>query len=104
MRPKSLITPAAGAVLAVLIAGCFRLPSDDAAPGAPMPGPSTPASAQSLEGQFSYDQMDRYLNAVTPMITEWVDATWDGMPNPSRVVYVPHGGGYVEDQRLDFAI
>jgi predicted metalloprotease len=86
--------------LAVLAAACVGLP--------PSPEPRTPGSTvspraapsgSSLEGRFSYDQMDEYVNAVVPMITAWTHETWPNLPDPTRVVYVPHGASGPEGCR-----
>jgi hypothetical protein len=83
----------------VLLAGCLLPPDDGADPGAEAPaqtGPTTSAaptprpSSTSLEGRFTYDTMDDYVDAILPMIEGWIRATWPGMPLP-RVVYVPAG-------------
>lgn len=103
MRPASLARYLVAAVAAVaalvLSAGCF-LPSEDRG-NAPLNPSATrharpQGSGQSLEGQFSHQTMDAYLDAVIPMITEWMDATWQGMPHP-QVVYVPSGAAGPED-------
>ncbi len=74
--------------LAVAVAGCLRLPADNPPePSAPVPS----GEQHSLEGAFTYDQMDSYVNAVYPMITDWADRTWRQLPRPRQVVYVPRG-------------
>ncbi|MGE5829287.1 MAG: neutral zinc metallopeptidase [Micromonosporaceae bacterium] len=81
---------------AVLTAGCFRLPVNGARTppsgevGSMRPSTSTSPGA-SLEGRFSYGEMDEYVDAVLPMITEWAHRTWPDLPDPAQVVYVPHG-------------
>lgn len=81
---------------AVLTAGCFRLPVNGARTppsgevGSTRPSTSTSPGA-SLEGRFSYGEMDEYVDAVLPMITEWAHRTWPDLPDPAQVVYVPHG-------------
>jgi predicted metalloprotease len=82
------------ALLAVLLGGCV-LPGGDRG-GAPQEGPSATrqarpkASGESLEGRFSHETMDAYVDAIIPMITQWMGSTWQRMPYP-RVVYVPSG-------------
>jgi len=92
---------AAFAIAAILVAGCGLVPVDEGGdpPGAqPSPrGPRPSATGESLEGKFRYGTMDQYVDAVTPMITQWIEVTWSGMPLPNRVVYVPHGAAGPED-------
>jgi predicted metalloprotease len=67
------------------------VPDDPGEPsdrGAPEPGTSTPG--QSLEGQFDREGMNEYVDAVVPMITEYMQETWPNLPLP-EVVYVPEG-------------
>lgn len=75
----------------VAAAGCV-IPAIE--PGADAPEPTAPTqprtTGESLEGKFSYDTMDDYVNAVIPLITPFIEETWPGMPLP-RVVYVPEG-------------
>jgi predicted metalloprotease len=90
------------AVAAVLVAGCGLVPVEpgsDPGAGAEPSGqrPRTQATGESLEGKFRYQTMDDYVNAVTPMITKWMEDTWSGMPLPNQVVYVPHGARGPED-------
>jgi predicted metalloprotease len=77
---------------AVIAAGCMvpEGPGDPGDPGA-APEQGTSAPGESLEGQFDRETMDQYVNAVVPMITEYMQETWPDMPLP-EVVYVP--GGY----------
>jgi predicted metalloprotease len=80
---------AAGA-LAVLVIGCFRLPAEEGS--APREEtPTTEESPSSLEGAFDYGEMDEYVDAVVPMISQWSEETWPDLPGPSRVQYVPRG-------------
>jgi hypothetical protein len=87
---------ALGCVLAGLaLLGCFRLPSDPQSepedpPGAVNRSPGPRVSGQSLEGQFSHETMDKYVDAILPMISQWASETWPGMPTP-EVFYVPRG-------------
>jgi hypothetical protein len=76
----------AGLVLAALTAGCF-LPGDDTTG---QPAPDSTATGQSLEGAFTYEQMDAYVDAVAPLLTSWAEATWPDLPQP-QLVYVPRG-------------
>jgi predicted metalloprotease len=76
---------------AVIAAGCM-VPDDPGDPGVPGAAPEqgTSAPGESLEGQFDREGMDQYVNAVVPMITEYMQETWPDMPLP-EVVYVPDG-------------
>jgi len=91
------------AAAVVLAAGCALVPSDQGDGGgqgaAPTTGrtPRASATGESLEGKFDYDTMDDYVDAVTPMITQWIQKTWRGMPLPQRIIYVPHGAAGPED-------
>jgi predicted metalloprotease len=91
------------AIAAVLVAGCGLVPADPGedpgAGGAPPTGsrPRAEATGESLEGKFRYETMNEYVDAVTPMITKWIKATWRGMPLPRQIVYVPHGARGPED-------
>jgi predicted metalloprotease len=75
-------------IIGLLTAGCFRVPvrSQPADPGA-RPAP-TRSTGGSLEGRFSRDTMDQYVEAVVPMIRQWLNETWPQLPVP-QVVYVP---------------
>jgi predicted metalloprotease len=98
---------AAVAVLAaaVLTAGCVigQAGDDGSAPGGPPAAdgprdrPGQAASGESLEGRFTHETMGEYVDAVTPMITQWMEDTWASMPLPARVVYVPRGTAGAED-------
>lgn len=106
MTVRRLALTMALAIVAVLTAGCV-LPfvsngGDDtgaAGPAAPATGrnPAPQATGESLEGQFSFSTMDRYVDAITPMITEWIDDTWRAMPYPQAIRYVPRGGSGISD-------
>jgi predicted metalloprotease len=97
-RSAARVRLIAGCALAALVAGCFRLPSDEGsgsnpsgAPSAGVPSAGASASTRSLEGAFGYDQMKAYLDAVLKMITQWSAATWPNIPEPERILYVRHG-------------
>jgi predicted metalloprotease len=88
------------AIAAAFAAGCGLVPVDPGSDRAAEPTsqrPRTQATGESLEGKFRYETMDDYVNAVTPMITQWIEDTWRGMPLPSQVLYVPHGASGPED-------
>lgn len=92
MGTKSWTRLALVVAAGVAAAGCL-LPGDPQAgdPGSGDSGTSQPeGTPTSLEGQFSYDTMDEYVNAVLPMITSFVEETWPDMPLP-QVFYVPAG-------------
>jgi predicted metalloprotease len=98
MRARSVLL----AVAAVFAAGCGLAPVDpgadpDARPEATGGRPRASATGESLEGRFQYETMNEYVDAITPMITQWMDDSWRGMPLPDRVVYVPHGASGPED-------
>jgi predicted metalloprotease len=95
MTKRSAATTVALSIFGLFLAGCV-LPSQnpDASSG---PTPTTSPSKSepdpsrtSLEGQFEFETMDQYVNAVLPMIEQWMDETWPQMPHP-EVVYVPAG-------------
>jgi predicted metalloprotease len=44
----------------------------------------------SLEGCFSYDQMDEYVSAIVPMIEQYFTTTYENLPEP-EIVYIPSG-------------
>lgn len=97
MRAKSIPTLVLLAVAGLVGAGCL-LPGDPEAqdPGVGQetsaPGPQ---STESLEGRFSYETMNEYVDAVVPMITEYMQETWPDMPLP-RVYYVAAGESGLE--------
>jgi predicted metalloprotease len=70
------------------------MPSDDGGLGSePTPTTSSASpgpSGTSLEGQFVYETMDKYVDAVLPMVEAWVHDTWPQIPMP-EVVYVEAG-------------
>jgi predicted metalloprotease len=73
---------------AVVAVGCALPEASD--PGS-APEPETSQSpGTSLEGAFTEDTMDQYVDAVVPMITEYVQKTWPSMPLP-QVYYVDEG-------------
>ena len=101
--------------LSLALAGCNAMPNDsaddvptDAAPSTSVPAatrtpvvtptavPSpTPAASSicgggSLEGCFSYSQMDDYLNAITPMVAQFFETSYPSVPLP-RVAFIPSG-------------
>jgi predicted metalloprotease len=62
--------------------------------GTPQPAvPSaTPAPARvELEGRFSFDQMQSFLDTVTPMVSQFFDSTYPGLSHPRRIAYIPDG-------------
>jgi predicted metalloprotease len=86
-------------VFGLLLVGCFRLPSSSQAGRDPRPAASAEATArqprpqstgQSLEGKFTQATMEEYVNAIMPMITQYLQATWPRLPVP-KVIYVPLG-------------
>ena len=96
-------------ILAITLLGCVIVGRGGGIgfePSSPEPGSAVPdrsdtnaggqSRGQSLEGAFSYHTMDDYLEAVTPMITQWIRDTWPGMRAPT-VVYVPRGVSGFED-------
>jgi predicted metalloprotease len=96
--------------LTLVLAGCNALPNDagsdvptnarSTAQPAPERSPvSTPTPAPaassicgggSLEGCFSYGQMDDYLDAITPMVEQFFEASYPNIPSP-RVAFIPAG-------------
>jgi predicted metalloprotease len=94
-KSKPAVTAVALSVFGLLLMGCI-LPSDeDPYAGGDSPPASTgadpdPSSSRSLEGQFQYETMDQYVDAVVPMVEKWIQTTWPGMAVP-RVYYVPGG-------------
>jgi predicted metalloprotease len=93
---RSVALAAALTLFALLLAGCL-LPSDNGSGGdgglaEPAPVNSNPGGGggRSLEGAFTYDTMDQYVDAVLPMIEDWLKETWPGMSMP-EVIYVPAG-------------
>jgi predicted metalloprotease len=52
--------------------------------------PEPEAEAASLEGAFTYSQMADYLNAIAPMVAQFFEEQYAGIPDPS-LVYIPSG-------------
>ncbi|HEX6872984.1 MAG TPA: neutral zinc metallopeptidase [Micromonosporaceae bacterium] len=98
---------AGAAALALLTAGCLIPGGGGAGAGNPDDGvqatperrtaPTASATGESLEGQFSYQTMDEYVDAVVPMITQWLEATWRSMPDTRGVIYIRHGRAVTSD-------
>ena len=101
--------------LTLALAGCNALPNDSAddtptdTPATSAPAPTrapaaTPTAAPSptrtttssicgggsLEGCFSYSQMDDYLNAITPMVAQFFETSYPNLQQPD-VVFIPSG-------------
>lgn len=103
MRTRSIAFGVAGIIVALVAGACAGLPSLDEPGSDPAPDTSTTriprpsGSGESLEGKFDYNSMDKYVDAILPMITQFLDDTWRGrMPHP-KVVYVPRGAAGPED-------
>jgi predicted metalloprotease len=98
--------------LTLAVAGCTSLddtgspadaPDPTSSPSASRPAPAaTPQSSTttvssrcggSLEGCFTYAQMDEYLDAITPMVEGFFQTTYPKVPLPRDLVYVPRGKG-----------
>ena len=45
----------------------------------------------SLEGCFTYDEMDEYVDAVVPMVAQYFETAYEGVPAPQDIVYIPNG-------------
>jgi hypothetical protein len=45
----------------------------------------------SLEGCFTYDEMDEYVDAVIPMVAQYFETAYEGVPAPRDIVYIPNG-------------
>jgi len=98
VKTRSIAFSVAAIVVAVVAGACAGLPSLDEPGGDPTAEPSATtkvprpqASGESLEGKFGYETMDGYVDAIIPMITEYMDKTWQGrMPRP-KVIFVPRG-------------
>src|SRR5688572_17253604 len=78
---------------AVLTGGCLidRDGGNQGAGGPPPAGssggqPGQNGTGESLEGRFTRQTMGEYVDAVTPMITQWMEDTWASLPMPERVV------------------
>ena len=63
---------------------------------APTATPEPPQSVSndrcggSLEGCFRYDEMDEYVAAIVPMVTQYFTTAYEGLPEP-EIVYIPNG-------------
>lgn len=60
----------------------------------PAPSPTAAPSrcpGGSLEGCFSYAEMDDYLAAVTPMVASFFEATYPRVAAPRDIVYIARG-------------
>jgi predicted metalloprotease len=94
MTKRSAVTTAALSVLALFIAGCVLPTPDDPGTDGTTVKPSKSAepdpSFTSLEGAFTYETMDEYVEIVVPWITDWIEHTWPSMRLPT-VVFVEHG-------------
>jgi hypothetical protein len=95
------------ALFSLALVGCLRQSArssagieDPAQPAAAAitHSPRPEATGESLEGKFTYETMDSYVDAIVPMVTQWIKGTWPGMPLP-RVVYVPKGARGPEECR-----
>jgi len=47
----------------------------------------------SLEGCFTYSEMDDYLDAITPMVASFFEAEFENVAAPRNIVYVARGQG-----------
>ena len=65
-------------------------PPAEATVPAPTATPAPTEPPQSLEGRFSYADMDQYLDAVEPMVQQFFDEQYPNLPDP-RLVYIPGG-------------
>lgn len=71
-------------------AGPERQQDEAGTPAAEQPDADDPCGG-SLEGCFSYDEMDDYIAAVLPMVAEYFETAYEGVPGPRDVVYIPNG-------------
>ena len=94
MTKRSAATSVALSIFGLLLAACALPAQNPEVSNGPSPTTSaepTPGpSVTSLEGQFEFETMDKYVEAVLPMIEQWMDTTWPQMPQP-ELVYVPAG-------------
>jgi predicted metalloprotease len=98
VTPRKLAFAITCASFGLAILGCAISPPDAGGPvddggGGTAPttrAPRPDATGESLEGKFNYQTMDSYVDAIIPMITNWMDKTWPSLRQP-QVVYVPHG-------------
>jgi predicted metalloprotease len=63
-------------------------PSTDAAAPAATATATPEEPAQSLEGRFSYAEMDQYLEAIEPLVQQFFDEEYPNLPDP-RLVFIP---------------
>ena len=94
------------ALLAAVMTGCDRAPHAEPMPGpAPATGPG--AVASSLDGIFTVDSIDDFLDIVSvTLITPWFQDTWQDVA-PPQVRFVPAGqsgtqGCAFDDESLAF--
>src|SRR5687768_4011710 len=94
----------------LVLTGCAAAGGSDA-PDAAQPSASEPTANRSaptstpstttvstrcngsLEGCFTFNEMDEYLDAITPMVEGFFEAEFAKMPEPRNLVYVPRGQG-----------
>jgi hypothetical protein len=72
------------------------------APMAPPSGFNCPN--QSLRGCFKESQMQAYFEYVLPFIDKFYDSSWNGLPLPKNVYFIPDGAKVreaCEDQNAD---
>ena len=91
--------------LSFVLAGCAA--TGIGGPDGPSSTPSSPASTAtpssnntvsgrcggSLEGCFGYNEMDDYLDAITPMVAGFFNTQFDDVRDPRDIVYVLRGQG-----------
>jgi predicted metalloprotease len=108
---------------ALLLAGCASwtggsgsspaTQSTASAPAATAPAPSQTSAAAarcggSLEGCFSYAEMDDYLDAIVPMVAQFFETAYPDVAGPRDIVYIPHGraaascGGYSDSMAYEY--
>jgi predicted metalloprotease len=68
--------------------------SPPAADATSAPAPTATAAPeetrQSLEGRFSYAEMDQYVDAIAPMVAQFFDEQYPNLPDPD-LVFIPGG-------------
>jgi hypothetical protein len=83
--------------ITLVVAGCSfseRSAVSETAPpveptvAAPAPTPEPEEPAQSLEGRFSYAEMEQYLDAIAPMVAQFFQEQYPRLPE-ARLVYIP---------------